>query len=103
MDISAAMTKHCTDHHLAKSQEPEETEITFEVADAGDPSSMLASWDSHYDLLTTFTAMHWIHDQKAALNSMRYCLKDHGLAVMHIVIQPCKEFMDGKATSSLRP
>ena len=99
MDISAAMIEYCTTQHVVESAPSScnRTEIQFAVADAGNPSSMMESWRSHFDLLTSFSAMHWVHDQEAALNSMHLCLKKRGIALMTMVLQPNMPFVNGEA------
>ena len=49
-----------------------------------------------FDLLTSFSAMHWVEDQKAALQNMSFCLKIGGIALMTMVVKPDKAFFDGK-------
>ena len=83
MDICPKMIKFCRFHH----HNSEDFQMEFEVADAFTPSTMLPSWKSNFDLLTTFHTMHWITDQRKALESCHFCLKDDGIALIQVTLK----------------
>jgi len=86
MDISSEMIEYCRGQHV-KGKEEGNVYLSFELADAGDPASMKPAWHSSFDLLVSFTAMHWVPDQRKVLRSMGYCLNVNGLA---LVLMPMK-------------
>ena len=98
MDVSAEMIEYCDKHYEQKDELG--TEFAFSVADAGDPSSMNASWRSNFDLLISFTAMHWVPDQRKVLQSVEFCLKPGGLALLLLPMKAPPAFLSGKRTIS---
>ena len=104
MDISPEMIEYCRarylcsngdrsngDHsngdrsngdHSANEKISSATKYDFEVADAGDPASMKASWSCQFDLLVSFLTMHWVSDQRKVLQNIGFCLKPGGLALI---------------------
>ena len=86
MDKSDEMIRYCRDHY---SQEKElkgsaknSTLIDFVEADAGDPATMKPSWEHRFDLLVSFLALHWVPDQRKALQNIGFCLQSGGFAVI---------------------
>ena len=98
MDVSPEMVGYCRSHHLdnAQSSSKESKTLHFEVADAGDAETMKSDWNSGYDILVSFTAMHWVPDQNQVLQNINFVLKKDGFALLLIPVKAPKAFIDGK-------
>ena len=103
MDVSPEMIDYCRSHHLdkARTSSNDPINLCFEVADAGDGKAMKSDWNSSFDLLTSFTAMHWVPDQMTVLQNIDFVLRKNGLALLLIPVKAPKAFIDSKYKYSL--
>ena len=97
MDVSPEMIEFCRSRHLENtaSGSNDRMSLRFEVADAGDSSTMKSDWRSGFDLLTSFTALHWVPDQIKVLNNINFVLREGGLALLLIPVKAPKAFIEG--------
>ena len=95
MDISSEMIEYCRGQHV-KGKEEGNVNLSFELADAGDPASMKPAWHSSFDLLVSFTAMHWVPDQRKVLRNMNYCLNADGMALVLMPMKAPPAFLSSK-------
>ena len=58
----------------------------FHVGDAADVTTMKPEWNSAFDLLVSFLAIHWVQDQREALRSIKSCLKEDGVALIFLAL-----------------
>ena len=98
MDISSEMIEFCRGQYL-KGKQRKDVDLSFEVADAGDPASMSPAWHSSFDLLVSFTAMHWVPDQRKVLRNMNYCLNADGMALVLMPMKAPPAFLSSKCLS----
>ena len=92
MDVAPEMIAFCRDRHLPGNQD-----LQFEVADAGDPSTMKAHWEAQFDLLVSFTAMHWVPDQRKVLQCVKFCLKSDGVALLLLPMKAPTAFITSRS------
>merc|ERR1739838_452746 len=54
---------------------------------------MKPEWGAAFDLLTSFTALHWVPDQTEVLRNIHFCLKSSGFALLLIPVKAPHAFM----------
>lgn len=74
--------------HLARESFPKDQypNLSFEVQDATQLNISL-----QFDLITSFSCLHWIKDQRAALQHLHYLLKPSGKAIL-LTFPKCPTF-----------
>ena len=95
MDISPEMIEFCRSRHLTVGSDDVSQQLSFVVADAGNPETMKPEWQSRFDLLTSFTAMHWVPDQISVLKNIDTVLGGDSLALLLIPVKAPKAFIGG--------
>jgi trans-aconitate 2-methyltransferase len=76
VDPSRAMVAFAKSHYGP----PDHANLTFAVADA-----RRLSYAGEFDLVVSFNALHWVHEQEAALGSIRAALVPGGEALLKFV------------------
>jgi trans-aconitate 2-methyltransferase len=74
VDASESMIRSARATHAARAN------LSFEVADAAS-----LGFAAEFDVAVSFNALHWVHDQAAALGGIAAALRPHGRALLRFV------------------
>jgi SAM-dependent methyltransferase len=89
-DISLQMINFCKEERKKTLEDVLEdpVKLSFAVVDSGDPAALF--WKDKkekFDLVTSLTALHWIADQRKALECVTSWLKPGGHFLIHLFLR----------------